>query len=90
MALGAQRNAVHRLPVMKEAGWLTGLGIGAGLICAAVAGRLMSGLLFHVRPWDAATLAGVTALLGVAALMASYLPARRASRVNPVEALHTE
>lgn len=89
MALGAQRSAVHRL-VMKVAGWLTGVGIGVGLICAGVAGKLMSGLLFNVRPWDAATLAGVTLLLGIAALMASYLPARRASRVNPVEALRIE
>jgi macrolide transport system ATP-binding/permease protein len=89
MALGAQRGAVHRL-VLKEAGWLTGLGIAAGLMCAAIAGKLMSSLLFHVRPWDVATLAGVTLVLGSAALLGSYLPARRAARVNPVEALRTE
>lgn len=89
MALGAQRSAVHRL-IVKEAGWLTALGISVGLICAAVAGKLMSRLLFQVRAWDVATLAGVAVVLGSAALVASYLPARRAARVNPVEALRTE
>lgn len=89
MALGAQRSAVHRL-VMREAGWLTGLGIAAGIVCSIVAGRLMTSMLFQVRPWDIATLASVTGVLGAAALLASYLPARRASRVNPVEALRTE
>lgn len=89
MALGAQRSAVHRL-VMREAGWLTGLGIAVGLLCSIVAGRLMTSMLFQVRPWDIATLASVTGVLGAAALLASYLPARRASRVNPVEALRTE
>ena len=76
--------------MMREAGWLTGLGIAAGLVCSIAAGKLMASLLFQVRPWDIATLASVTGVLGAAALLASYLPARRASRVNPVEALRTE
>jgi predicted permease len=89
MALGAERRAVHRL-VMREAGWLTGLGIAVGLVCSIAAGKLMGNLLFHVHPWDAATLGGVAVLLGIAALMASYFPAWRAARVNPVEALRAE
>ena len=89
MALGAQRSTVHRL-ILKEAGRLTGIGTGAGLICSIIAGKLMGNLLFQVHPWDASTLTSVTALLGVAALIASYLPARRAAQVNPIEALRTE
>ena len=50
----------------------------------------MRGLLFGVRSWDVPTLAGVAALLGGSALLASYLPARRAAAVDPVEALRTE
>jgi macrolide transport system ATP-binding/permease protein len=46
--------------------------------------------LFGVRSWDAETLAGVALLLGICALLASYIPARRAASVNPVVALHTE
>jgi macrolide transport system ATP-binding/permease protein len=89
MALGAQRSAVYHL-ILKEAGWLTGFGIATGLVFSVVAGNLMGSLLFHVHPWDASTLIGVTGLLGIAALTASYLPARRAARVNPIEALRAE
>lgn len=89
MALGAERRAVHRL-VMREAGRLTGLGIAVGLVCSVAAGKLMANLLFQVRPWDAAMLGGVAVLLVIAALLASYLPASRAARVNPVEALRAE
>jgi macrolide transport system ATP-binding/permease protein len=89
MALGAQRGAVYRL-VLKEAGWLTSAGIAIGLGCSVGAAILMRGLLFGVRSWDAETLAGVAVVLGISALFASYIPARRAASVNPVEALHTE
>jgi ABC-type antimicrobial peptide transport system permease subunit len=89
MALGAQRSAVYQL-VMSEAGWLTGIGIVAGLICSVAAATVMRSLLFGVRSWDLSTLGGVAALLGVSALLASYIPARRAASVNPVEALRAE
>jgi ABC-type antimicrobial peptide transport system permease subunit len=89
MALGAQRSAVHRL-ILREAGLLAGIGIAAGLGCAVGAGALMKSLLFGVRAWDASTLAGVAAVLGGFALLASFIPARRAARVNPVEALRAE
>jgi macrolide transport system ATP-binding/permease protein len=89
MALGAQSGSVYRL-ILKEAGWLTAAGIGIGLGCSVGAATLMRGLLFGVRSWDVETLAGVALVLGISALLASYIPARRAASVNPVEALHTE
>jgi ABC-type antimicrobial peptide transport system permease subunit len=89
MALGAQRGAVHGL-ILREAGWLTTLGIAAGLGAAIAAAALMKSLLFGVAAWDLPTLAAVAALLGLSALLASFLPARRAARVNPVEALRAE
>jgi ABC-type antimicrobial peptide transport system permease subunit len=89
IALGAQRGSVYRL-VLGEAGWLVATGIVTGLVCSVAAATLLRGLLFGVRSWDVPTLAGVAAVLGSSALLASYLPARRAASVNPVEALRSE
>jgi ABC-type antimicrobial peptide transport system permease subunit len=89
MALGAQRSTVYRM-VLREALRLTVVGIGAGVVGSLATTSLLRPLLFGVRPWDGATLAGVAGLLGVAAMLASYLPAHRAASVNPVEALRAE
>jgi predicted permease len=89
MALGAQRGSVYRL-ILKEAGWLIAFGIVAGLVCSVGATRLMRNLLFGVHVWDVSTLVVVAATLAVCALLASYIPARRAASVNPVEALRAE
>jgi ABC-type antimicrobial peptide transport system permease subunit len=89
MALGAQRSSVYRL-VMRQAGWLTLAGIGLGLICSVGAATLMRTMLFGTAAWDAGTLASVAIVLGASAMLASYIPARRAASVNPVEALRAE
>ena len=89
MALGAESGAVCRL-VLKEAGWLMAGGIGGGLLISLGLSKLMRQLLFGVEPWDLATLAGVTALLAATAMIATFAPARRAAKVNPVDALRAE
>jgi hypothetical protein len=89
MALGAQRGSVYKL-VMRQAGWLIAAGLCTGLVCAVGAAVLMRKLLFGVQAWDVPTLAGVALVLGIAALLASFLPARRAASVNPTDALRAE
>ena len=89
MALGAQQSSVYRM-ILKEAGWLTGFGIVAGLLCSIAVATLMRKVLFGIHTWDVSTLAAVAVLLGTSALLASYFPARRAASVNPVEALRAE
>ena len=89
MALGAEPGAVCRL-VLREAGWLTAAGIIAGLICSIAAATLMRGMLFGVRSWDVPTFGAVAVVIGTCSLLASYIPARRAASVNPVEALRAE
>ncbi len=89
MALGAQRGSVYQL-IMKEAAWLVGLGIAAGLVSSIAMASLIRGLLFGVRSWDAVTLTSVAVVLAISALLASYIPARRAAQVDPMVALRYE
>ena len=89
MALGAQRTSVYRL-ILGEATWLVGLGTALGVICAVIAAMLMRRLLFDVQWWDPVTLVAATFVLVISALMASYVPARRAASVNPIEVLRAE
>jgi macrolide transport system ATP-binding/permease protein len=89
MALGAQRGSVYQL-IMKEAAWLVGLGIAAGMLCSIAMATLIRSLLFGVRSWDAGTLTSVAVVLAISALLASYIPARRAAQVDPMVALRYE
>lgn len=89
IALGAQRSAVYGL-ILKEAGALVLAGIVLGVGCAIVAATLMRKLLFGTQPWDLTTLLCVAVVLGAAALLASFLPARRAASVDPICALRVE
>ncbi len=89
MALGAERGAVCRL-ILTEAGRLTAMGVVAGLVLSVAAAILMRKLLFGTRAWDLPTLVFVAAVMTVFALLASYIPARSAASVNPVDALRSE
>jgi putative ABC transport system permease protein len=88
-ALGASRQEIVAL-VLGEGMRLAGIGLGLGLLAALALTRLLADLLYGVRPADPATLVAVTLLLGGIALVACYIPARRATAVDPVVALRSE
>jgi putative ABC transport system permease protein len=89
IALGAQAAGVQRLFV-RHGLLLAGVGAVLGLTAAVGLTRLMKSLLFGTTPLDPATYGAVTLVLVAAAALASYFPARRATRVDPVEALRVE
>jgi predicted permease len=89
MALGAHPRDILRL-VIREGMILTFAGVAAGVAGAIVLARLIVSLLFHVQPVDSLTLVGVAILLGLTALLACYIPARRAMKVDPMVALRYE
>jgi putative ABC transport system permease protein len=89
MALGAQPGDVLRM-VVGQGARMAGLGIAAGVTLSLVLTRLMSSMLFGVQATDAYTFAGISVLLAAVALVASYLPSRRAMALNPVSALRHE
>ncbi|MCW5558262.1 MAG: ABC transporter permease, partial [Verrucomicrobiae bacterium] len=89
LALGAQRRDVLAL-VLREGMRLVLIGLGTGLLVSLALTRVLRRLLYGVTPTDPLTLAGVAALLVAVALLACWLPARRAAKVDPMEALRTE
>jgi putative ABC transport system permease protein len=89
VALGAQQGDVMRL-VVGSGARLAMAGLAVGLVAALLVTRLMIDLLYGVTPADPATFLAVSALLAVTALVACYVPARRAMRVNPVDVLRHE
>ncbi len=89
MALGAQRRDVLLL-VLKNATLLVGAGLAAGLVCTWIATRAMKAFLFGVSEHDPATAVAVIALVLVSGLLAAFVPARRASSTDPMQALRTE
>lgn len=89
MALGADRGSVVAM-VLRGAFWQVGIGLALGIPAAIGAGCLIASQLFGVRPWDPWMLSGATLLLGLAALIAALIPARRAASVDPAQALRAE
>jgi len=91
MALGANRGDVLRW-VLRRGSRLTLIGAGCGLLAAVCLSQTIarSSLLYGVRPYDAWTFIGVTTLMMAVALFACYLPARRATRIDPMKALRAE
>jgi predicted permease len=89
LALGAQRSQIRAM-VLREAGWLGGSGVLVGLIAAFLLSKLVESMLYATRPGDPVSLAGAAVLLLSVALLAAWLPALRASRLEPVEALRHE
>jgi predicted permease len=89
LALGAQRGTILKMVLRRGLG-LAAAGAGLGLAGALIVSRLMAGLLFGVSPTDLATFAGVTMVLTTVALAASYIPALRAMRLDPITTIRTE
>jgi predicted permease len=89
MALGADPASLYRL-ILGEAARLVGAGATLGIGGSLAAATLIRGLFYEVRPWDMATFAIVASILILAALMASFIPARHAASTEPIEALRSE
>jgi putative ABC transport system permease protein len=89
MALGAAREQVLAL-ILKEGLALALIGVGLGLIGAGLVGRAMRGMLYGVGTFDVSAFAGVAVILFGAALLACYVPAQRATKVDPMVALRYE
>jgi len=89
VALGAQRRDVLRL-IVRDGMSLTGIGVGIGLAAAIASTRLMVSLLFGVRATDPLTFAMIALLLALVALLACWIPARRATKVDPMVTLKYE
>ncbi len=86
MALGAMPSTIGKMIVSRGAG-LAGIGVGTGLLLSGIMAPLISSLLYGVRPIDPEVFIAVPLILMVVVLLASYIPARRAARVNPIVAL---
>jgi ABC-type antimicrobial peptide transport system permease subunit len=89
MALGADRATVVWM-ILSRSLWLVGIGLAAGVPAALWATRPLASLLYGLEPTDAPTIAAGALVLVITALLASYIPAHRASRIDPIAALRSE
>ena len=88
MALGADRGDVLRM-MLREGAALAGIGIAIGLPLAAGLGKLLGAMLYEVKPLDPLVFVSAPVLLAIAALVATWIPARRATKVSPMSALRS-
>jgi ABC-type antimicrobial peptide transport system permease subunit len=89
MALGASREATSLL-VLRDTAGMGCIGLALGVVLAMAAAQLESSLVFGVRPLDALSLIGALGIIATAVAAASWLPARRAASIDPIQALRTE
>ena len=89
MALGADRAQVLRM-ILRESALLVAAGVAVGLPVALAAARLISGQLYGLKPADPSTIAGAIFLIAAVGALAGYIPARRATKVDPMVALRYE
>ena len=89
MALGARADQVQGM-VLREAAWITSSGVAMGVAAALALGRVVASLLYGLSPWDPITFACAALLLMLVAVGASWIPAHRAARVDPIQALRHE
>jgi predicted lysophospholipase L1 biosynthesis ABC-type transport system permease subunit len=89
LALGVQRSDVLRL-VLRQTMWVVTIGTAVGLVLAASGSRLLGNQLFGVQPFDISAMASATGILVAIAGLAAFLPARRAARLDPTQALRHE
>jgi ABC-type antimicrobial peptide transport system permease subunit len=89
LAMGAQRADVLRM-ILRRAAWLTAAGVLTGLVLAFALAHGVANLLFEVRPDDPLVFTGITTAVIAVAMLASWLPARRAARIDPMVALRDE
>jgi len=89
MAIGAERRNVIWL-IMRESIWLTLVGVAIGVMAALATSNLLTKLLYGLKPNDPLTITAAALFLIVIAVLAAYLPGRRASRIDPLQALRHE
>ncbi|PYJ97969.1 MAG: multidrug ABC transporter substrate-binding protein, partial [Verrucomicrobia bacterium] len=89
VALGASRAAIVEM-VLRETVVLAGIGIAIGIVVALAASRVISSLLYGLKPTDPVSITVAALLMAGAAVLAGYTPARRAAKVDPMEALRYE
>jgi ABC-type antimicrobial peptide transport system permease subunit len=87
--MGARREDVLNM-ILRRAGWPTGAGVGGGLVLAIALSHGVASLLYEVSPTDPTVFSSITGTVIAVALLASWLPARRASRIDPIVALRDE
>jgi ABC-type antimicrobial peptide transport system permease subunit len=89
LAMGARREDVLRM-ILKRAGWLTGIGVCTGLVLAFALAHGVANLLYQVSPNDPVVFSEITVVIIAVALLASWMPARRAAQIDPMAALRDE